>query len=235
MRIMTYNIRLGIQRGLEPVAHEIVEANADIVALQEVGRFWLMGPYRDTARELSSLTDLSHFAYAPTIEMPGKDQSPTPAQYGHAILSRWPIRSTLTMDLPQIEDEPRCLLLSTIDSPRGRLRVLSTHLSHLLSDRPTQAQSLLDFILDMPQETRPDLILGDFNESDDVAWVQSLQQKYNDADQARGRLTFPADDPNIRIDYMFAKDACWKDVEVRDAATEVSDHLPVTGILHFEA
>lgn len=242
MRIMTYNIRIGIQQGLEAIARVIRQANPDIVALQEVGKNWNYGPpVGDTLAKLSALTGLEFHAYAPTLTLPGQgvrdssdtQDAPIDAQYGHGLLSRWPITSTHIQPLTCIADEQRTLMFATTETNQGRLQILSTHLSHRDSDRPTQALELLEAAQKLAQTRQPALILGDLNEHSDAIWIKKLQKTWSDADQLQNRLTFPADAPRIRIDYLFAINAIWQnDVTVIDEQ-KASDHRPVIASLRF--
>ncbi|MFU8805780.1 MAG: endonuclease/exonuclease/phosphatase family protein [Bradymonadaceae bacterium] len=221
---MTYNIRLGLQEGLAPIARIIKESRADIVALQEVGRHWTHGPDGDTTTELSMMTGLEHAIYAPAIhqELEGRK----PAEYGHALLSRWPVADHTIVSLPQLEDESRLLLFSIIESPVGLLKIISTHLSHRESDRPTQAAFLLERIEGWLGEDGPHLLMGDLNSPPTEEWMGRLQEMMSDADKKAERLTFPASEPNRRIDYLFVRGGRWGEVDVIEEV-EASDHRPL--------
>jgi endonuclease/exonuclease/phosphatase family metal-dependent hydrolase len=223
MRIMTYNIRLGIQEGLSPIGRIITEAQADLVALQEVGRNWSYGPEGDTASTLARLTGLEHMVHVPAIE---EEHRGKPSFYGHALLSRWPIMDYSIVDLPQLADEPRRLLFSIIDSPSGYLKVLSTHLSHRDTDRPAQSTDLLDRVCNWLEEDGSHFLVGDLNADPSEPWIGELQTMMSDADRSAGRLTFPANAPRLRIDYLFCREGQWSQVEVLEEST-ASDHRPV--------
>lgn len=228
MRIMTYNIRLGIQQGLDAIARVIEQAGADIVALQEVGSHWSMGPPGDTLRELANTTGLIHFAYAPCIVEETTDGRP--ARYGHGLLSRWPIVESLVVPLTRHKDEPRALLHTTLQTDAGPLNILSTHLSHLPTDRPTHAEELLQAVHRLEDERMPQIVMGDLNEGPSGTWVETLQQLMADADAVLDRPTFPADHPGMRIDYLFVRYGRWTDCTVLDEP-EASDHRPVVATL----
>lgn len=241
MLIMTYNIRLGIQQGVEAIASLIRDSSADIVALQEVGKFWNNGPAGDTLARLSELTGLPHYTYAPALTLPGQgvaepsESTPTPldAQYGHGLLSRWPILQTHLEFLTRNKDEQRVLLFATVETELGKLQILSTHLSHLESDRPAQAKELVKAARRLAKTGEPTLLLGDFNDAPDTRWIKSLQKKWHDADQDQSRLTFPATDPRIRIDYLFVANAHWQTAATVIDEREASDHRPVIASLQF--
>jgi endonuclease/exonuclease/phosphatase family metal-dependent hydrolase len=220
MRCMTYNIRLGIQAGLDAIAAEICQEGADLVALQEVGNGWSMGPSGDTAKTLSALTGLPFYEHVPAIcEAPG-------VAYGHALLSRWPISLARIEMLPQRDDEPRAVLTSSIAIPLSPRPVtfVSTHLSYK-DDRDLQTEILIQTFEDLIANSDNGLIIlaGDLNEADDVPWIRDLAQRYCDADGALRRKTYPSEDATVRIDYLIASDGNWHDTHV-GSSHEASDH-----------
>ncbi len=241
MLIMTYNIRLGIQQGVESIASLIRDSSADIIALQEVGKFWNYGPAGDTLARLSELTGLPHYTYAPALTLPGQgvaapsESTPTPldAQYGHGLLSRWPIIQTHLQLLTQNKDERRVLLFATVETEQGKLQVLSTHLSHVDSDRPAQAKELVKAARKLAKTGDPVILLGDFNESPDTRWIKSLQKKWHDAGQHSSNPTFPASEPRVRIDYLMAANAHWQTDAIVIDEREASDHRPVIASLQL--
>ena len=220
MRVMTYNIRLGIQQGLAPVAELIRRHTPDVVALQEVGRHWVMGPSGDSTRELVERTGLAYHAYAPSL-----GYFP-PSQYGHALLSRWPIEAPRVVWLPRDSDEPRTMLISMIRAPDGPVRIVSTHLSHI-EDRRLQSPVVVDLVREAKADGGPPLmVMGDLNESPEDPWIVELQASMADAGADAGAPTFPAAAPEHRIDYLFASSGRWDDVEVVED-TSTSDHRPL--------
>lgn len=231
MRVMTYNIRLGIQQGLEAVAAVIAEASPDLVVLQEVGCFWTMGPAGDTARELAELVGLSHAIYSPAIRE-ARQGHDTPACYGHALLSRHPVRHHEQWFLPQLADEPRTALFSILETPHGALHVVSTHLSHRVTDRPAQAVFLVERMARLGALPGPLMLLGDLNEEPGVPWLRSLCETWADADADASRSTWPADEPRMRIDYLLAQGATWSDAVVLENA-DASDHRALMATLQW--
>lgn len=220
----TYNIRLAIQGGVNAIAHTIQSwAVPDILAIQEVGLNWVMGPSGDTTSALAQALGLPHSFYVPAIkeEHPGGGE----AQYGHALLSRWPITDAQTVHLPQRADEQRMLLKTQIESPQGSLTLISTHLSHRSSDRPEQGQFLLDWLAKSASE-RPRFVMGDLNATSEETWMQTLLSSWEDADGALDRPTYPAKAPTRRIDYILGQGAtCLEATVLSERAA--SDHRPL--------
>lgn len=219
--LMTYNIRLGIQQGVEAVAARINAAKPDIVALQEVGHHWIMGPSGDTTAKLAKLTGLDHHIFVPAIF---EDNN---AQYGHAILSRYPITALQHQNLTQNEDEPRVLLHSRLHiSETFNPIFLTTHLSWLDSDRPTHAKELTEAVNHYMTQGESVFVMGDLNEHHDVAWIQSLTHILADADHQQSRLTYPSTEPRLRLDYLLCSEGHWQDPTIIEDV-ETSDHFPV--------
>lgn len=214
MKVMTWNIRLGIQQGREAVADCIENLDADVVALQEVGRHWIMGPKGDTTAWLAKRLGYPSAIFVPCLRLVGG------AEYGHCLLSRYPLAYPRIVDLPMLVDEPRRLLLSQCHTPQGKLDIASTHLSHV-ADRDPQGKVLLQHAKHL---ANPAIILGDLN-TPKAPWLDVLMQEYLDSDPPN-RHTFPAGKPETRIDFILGKGVCFSDTEVADSG-DVSDHYPV--------
>ena len=131
--VMTYNIRLGLDSDLETIA--AVLAEADIVAVQEVGCEWVEGVPGNQAQQLAKLSGLNHFRFASALTVrPGTDPpepipAPTPEDrpgYGVALLSRFPLGPWTRHRLPKRKDEQRCILSGTVVTPSGPVTVMVT-------------------------------------------------------------------------------------------------------------
>ncbi len=225
LTIATFNIKLGLCRGIDAVAEAVDDLGGfDVLAVQEIGDHWTMGPGGDVPAQLAEQLGATDVYFVPTIEKP-RDDGP-PARYGHALFSRHPIESPQWFDLPQNEDEPRRMLHCSIATDAGRFEVLSTHLSHLPSDRPDQGVFLTTWLAEHPSRGDARFVLGDLNATRDEPWMTGFINQFTDADAKSGRPTFPADNPERRIDYVLAQNAELLDVNV-PPLTDVSDHRPV--------
>lgn len=229
LTLTTYNIRLGTQEGLESIAREIRRHPLpDVLALQEVGEYWTMGPPGPTTQTLAELLDIPHHFHAPALRKPGDN---TKARYGHSLLSRWPVEERTMIALPQGIDEPRVLLHTVLRTHVGPLEVLSTHLSHKKEDRLSQGEFLLQWLRNnAPAEDVPRVLLGDLNadlaDDPDDQWLEELTSLFDDADRQMKRRTYPSDAPRLRLDYIFALGLDLLDVQV-GANPKASDHLLV--------
>jgi endonuclease/exonuclease/phosphatase family metal-dependent hydrolase len=217
---MTYNIRLGIQQGVEAIARVIAAQKPDIIALQEVGKNWCMGPDGDTSAEIARLAGFEHFYYVPTIHEDPEHR------YGHALLSRWPIEHPRIFNFTQNIDEPRAALLARIATPDGPVRVIATHLSHKEDERALQAPELLELLEEFRADGEPTMIMGDLNEVEDADWMRRLAAGMSSAGERAGALTFPNPAPTRRIDHILLSQADLIRAEVLDEA-DASDHRPL--------
>lgn len=231
LRILTYNIHAGKDaagRGnLERVAEVVRRAGADVVLLQEVDRNTVRSGNVDQVAELARLTAM-HARFGKSLDYQG-------GEYGIAILSRWPIVAHevvgLRIEPPQVRaggsTEPRVALVVTIDTPRGPLRVVNTHLDASRDDAYRMQE-----VPRVIAAARGAIAGGDFNSTPGSAVHETVVRAgFRDAwsDCGRGNaLTFPAASPVKRIDYLFLRNRC-ASATVIDS--EASDHRPLLVVL----
>ena len=159
MKIVTYNIRFGLgldqSCDLERIAAEI--EGADIIALQEVERFWRHSGMVDQPQALGSLLKEYYWAYCPAFDVDASTANDDGSidnrrrQFGPMVLSRWPILSTRNLVLPQL---PASELISmttgalecVIETPLGPMRIYSLHLSSI---SPRERLLQIDTLLEM--------------------------------------------------------------------------------------
>jgi endonuclease/exonuclease/phosphatase family metal-dependent hydrolase len=225
LRVLTYNIHAGKDAdavvNLERVADVVKSTRADVVLLQEVDRRTKRSGNVDHLAELQRLTGLNA-AFAKALDWQGGD-------YGIAILSRWPIAAQEAVPLrAEGSIEPRMALVVSIDRPGRKLTVINTHLD--ASDEDTwRRQELVDLLAAIAKH-RPLLVGGDFNSTPDSAVQQTLRESgLIDLWSRCGKgsdLTYPANTPVKRIDYLFlnGKAPC---TTARVLNTQASDHRPV--------
>lgn len=215
LRVVTYNIRQGFgvegRFDLEAVARTLEDNPADVIALQEVGRGWVISGSADTLTWLSQRLDMPYVYGAAAGDL-----------WGNAILTRLPMQSTVHhFDNPG--RIPRGAVESEIGAPGQTYTVINSHLDHALDGGPAreaQARTLLDI---WGGRTHT-VLAGDLNAESDARSMQLLWQVgFLDPD-AGGPPTFPAD--GERIDYVLHTPDLAA-VEVRRPITSASDHEPV--------
>ncbi|MEZ5667139.1 MAG: endonuclease/exonuclease/phosphatase family protein [Alphaproteobacteria bacterium] len=158
MEVITYNIQYCLGRDGRFDAGRIVETirDADVVALQEVERFWTRSDDMDQCRVIADALPSHYWMFGPTIDVlkstgRGADAAVDNRrrQFGNMILSRFPILSSRNHLLPKYTDPEkftiqRGALEATIDAPFGPIRVYSTHLCHLsAAQRLRQVETIL--------------------------------------------------------------------------------------------
>lgn len=158
MKLVSYNIRFGLGTDqhidLERIAKTVQDA--DIIALQEVERFWKRSGMTDQPEILSGHLKDFYWAYCPAFDVDASERSNgviinRRRQFGPMLLSRWPIRSSRSIVFPKLGTAHEFnmdtgALECVIDTPSGPLRVYSIHLSAISSrERLLQLDHLLQF------------------------------------------------------------------------------------------
>ncbi len=155
MKFVTYNIQYGTGRDGKVDLSRIIDevTGADVIALQEVERFW---PRTGNVDQVKHFTD--HFsdyytAYGPGVDMHIEGTPPSDSnrrQFGNMILSRYPLEYCRHHLLPKHGSiGPLSIQRSTIEASikinQTLLRIYSVHLTHLSpATRLPQVAKLLD-------------------------------------------------------------------------------------------
>jgi len=167
MKIVTYNIQFGLGKDghfdLARIAREIEDA--DIIALQEVERYWQRSGNVDQPAELAKLLSKYYWAYGPYFDV---DASSILAdgniknvrrQFGNLILSKTPIISTRLFPLPKSELRQRHNMVVGVFEGviklknNGALRIYNAHLgARSQYDRIKQINAIHDIIRHAPAE-----------------------------------------------------------------------------------
>lgn len=235
LRVMTYNILHGMDYplwrtekraviDLSKTAEVIRGGGADICGLNEVRGAGLTPEYTAQADAIGGYLGFHH-VFGRSIYVGGTEP------YGNGLVSRYPIASSEVIPIPdpivdgRVPDgvESRSVLRCTFDFAGGKhLTVLATHFGLSLPERENAA-ALCRKLLET--EENPTILLGDFNSTPDEGILWRLRRDYRSVGDFR-KCTFPTDNPNIRIDYIFLNDR----VALRRhgiGPTSASDHLPV--------
>ncbi len=166
MKIVTYNIQYGKGRDgkfdLERTV-KVIEG-ADVIALQEVERYWKRSGNVDQVTVLADLLPDFYWVYAPGLDIDASYRDEDNRlinrrrQFGEMVLSRTPIISSRSFPLPKFgavtqHSIQQALLEAVIDTPAGPIRVYSAHLSHLSAEtRIPQIEAVLDIVNLAPSE-----------------------------------------------------------------------------------
>jgi len=221
IRIVLANVHYGFdvqgrQRAIE-VGTLLADLDADLVALNEVDRGWLISGSPDLLTTYALATGL-----APVFG-PAADEV-----WGNALLSRYPVLEVQRTRLPQGRDPlTRSALTVVIELPDGSpLAVVVTHLSDVDRQGDTrlpQAQSLAAIVARLRERGIPTVLAGDLNArpgDPELAVLEDLELSRALADN---RLTYPDVSPRVQIDHILIPPGSVI-VRVETLATGLSDH-----------
>ncbi|GHG44548.1 hypothetical protein GCM10011331_03170 [Flavimobilis marinus] len=236
VRLLSWNVHFGVTPApgvdLDRLADVIRGADPDVVALQEVSRGWVMGGGADMATYLARATGM-RFVAAPAADrqfvnvllVAPRFLDPSTEMPAGVVRTRLPYG-----DGPQW----RSAVTATVPVPGtgADLTVTSAHLQHRAENTPTRLAQL-DALLAAELADGSAVLAGDLNaepgwpEPDlltDAGWT-SAQDTAGDP----AALTFPAHDPQVRIDWVLGRDVTFESLEVLDDAT--SDHRPLLAVI----
>ena len=224
MRLMTYNIRLGLDSSLERIAQVITELSPDLVCLQEVGRFWTMGEPVDMRSVLMELTHIPFGFFVPALQQ-GR------AQYGITILSRYPIQIVARHPLPRRVDEPRVMAQCEIRAQGESITLVTSHVSVCPEDRALQLSMLSKHMATSLPVGHPAIFAGDLNATSKEPELGTLMKGLNLRSallEALGERpnTFPSKSPSSAIDWILVNDHM-KVASAGVSSLSGSDHLAV--------
>lgn len=240
LRVMTYNIHAG-HNDLEATAATIRAERADIVALQEVDVHWdARSTFADQATSLGDKLGMQ-VRFAPIYSLPGAPGAPR-REYGVALLSRYAITSFQNHPLTRLStvqagtppSPAPGFLEVALDMDGTTIHVFNTHLDYR-ADPAVRRTQVAETVAIIGDGSVPTLLFGDFNAPPSAPELQPLFVRLHDAwlGSADEGLTYPADVPVKRIDYVLAS----RHFRVRSArvpVTQASDHRPVVVELMFE-
>ena len=167
MKIASYNIQYGLGKDnrydLARIAREVEDA--DLIALQEVERYWQRSGCVDAPAVLASHLPEHHWVYGANLDMDASYRDPAGTlvnrrrQFGTMILSRSPIVSSRNHVLPkfgtltQHSIQQGALEVVIATEHAGPVRAYSVHLSHLSpATRMPQIEALLEIDARAPAE-----------------------------------------------------------------------------------
>ena len=233
LTVMSYNIYHGEQAyeagkgNLDDVADLIREVNPDFVALQEVDEM--------TGR-LADLNDGSPFSLVDSLAtltgMHGYFGQAIPFDgggYGEGLLSNKKLESHKKMlPIPKGGERRAVLYVATETKSGIPFTFAGTHLCHQYQkNRIAQVKAINSHFSDDQNV----IMAGDFNFSPASRPYQFVQKQWTDAALITNNqpdMTYPFEDPNQRIDYIFlSKQSSWQVLDLKVIKRNYSDHLPL--------
>jgi endonuclease/exonuclease/phosphatase family metal-dependent hydrolase len=222
--VASYNVHRCIGRDArcdpDRVADVVRELEADVVGLQEVGGDG------DQVAHIASRTGF-HAVLGPTLRR-------TDGDFGNALLTRRPLRTTRLVDLSIVGREPRGAIDAELDVEGGTCRLIVTHLGLRGYERRQQVERLLASVVEQPT---PELVvlLGDMNE-----WLGTARvlRRLRASFACAAVPSFPTIRPTLALDRVLVRPAsAFLSLRAHDTplARLASDHLPVRAELRGHA
>lgn len=227
LRVLCWNIHHG--RGadgvvdLARIARVIREARADVVALQEVDHRCRRSGGVDQTAELARLTGMDG-RFGRAMDFDG-------GQYGQAMLTKHPLRSTKVHPLPGT-GEPRIGFEAVLGWRDRDIRIVSLHLDLHAGQRAGQAKALTGALRD---GRWPTVVCGDVNDQPGSPAVTVLAAVFPTVPKAAPGLSHPADRPEVEIDHVFARGLVPAEPVVVLGERVASDHRPLLARLRLPA
>lgn len=179
IRIVSWNIARGCQ--LDKIAKFLVDANADLVLLQEVDKHARRTANRNIAEHLAQKLKMN-YVFGIEFQELGQGSRDAPAYHGQATLSRWPLddshvlrfRTQSTFWQPKLWMPPlpqfqrrlggRMALLSHAAIGKIKVAIYNLHLESRRGDELRRSQ-LAEVLNDAAQygSDVPVIVAGDFN------------------------------------------------------------------------
>lgn len=216
--IMTYNVRncKGLDETIDygRVADVISRFHPDFVALQELDSAAVRSAQKVVLNELAAHTQMIP-TYRASIKFQG-------GKYGIGMLTREKPVLVESISLPGREELRSLLVVET-----SKYVVCCTHFSLTAADRLASV-AIIDSIA--AKYNKPVFLAGDFNMSPNSQEMKALLRNWELLSNAQ-QPTFPADQPNECIDFIFRRKNMKVVVTVQKAEVVkeplASDHRPV--------
>ncbi len=232
IKVMTYNIHHGEGMdgiySLSRIARAIKEQSPHLVCLNEVDFKTERTFGDDQTRKIAADLGMD-FTFARNLEFQG-------GWYGNAILSRFPIEFAENKIFKyKNSHERRGVLHVIVKIADKRVHFYTTHLGVDSLESASEAKELLNIVLDWGTE-EPIIIAGDLNMEPSFQRIHEFSYYFYDIGYflEPAGYTFPSDNPQVRIDYIFSNDFLAPisvDVIKNENTIVASDHLPL--IVHF--
>lgn len=243
LKVITFNIRsFEPNFDLTPYAALLKSYNADIICLNEVenrsSRQMVDGKYRDVVQDFAAKLGLfGIFGYSYNLankkgEYPESNYTYCENElYGNAIMSRYPIMSSNSFQLPrppESADQRSVLTVDVLLPSQKTIRVAVTHLDHI-GGQMEQSQVLIsDKVLD---GKTPTILTGDMNEFRGGNVMNNILTKYDRMDNDDGTYL-----GSSKIDYILGSKGDWRLISSEVLSRylngeELSDHCPLMSVI----
>jgi endonuclease/exonuclease/phosphatase family metal-dependent hydrolase len=218
VRVLSWNVH-GFRSGVDGAVDVVAKCRPDILLLQETGRRSSLAAFT-AALELRISAD-------PSVLLRRRVRNAV------GVRKPWAIESTRHVRFEGSWLYPRGAAVADLGLGPARLRAISTHLGLRAQER---SHHVRDLLVEVDRYNGPSVVGVDLNSHPHQPAATALAERLHDSwePSIRPGHTYPARDPEARIDYVFVGGQ----ITVRDAdvvATDASDHLPISVELELHA
>ncbi len=227
---LSYNIKSAYGgRTLGQLSEVLKASQADVVLFQEIDRFAYRSRQVDMPAYFGSQLGFYH-AFGPNVDRPGR------ADYGTAIVSRYPIVSVTNTHLPRPGNtQQRGLLHAVIDVNGSEVSIYNTHLQN--QNEPARMLQVAAINRIVSADPRPQILGGDFNAQPESRPLQVLKSHWIDAWGTVGvgdGRTHPASNLRGRIDFLMYANPGITPIVSDVLSAKLSDHMAVRASFTIE-
>lgn len=208
LKVVTFNIwhNQGDWAARQPLlVQSIVEADADVVALQEVLEDAAVG-LPNQAQTLADALSASGRPYS--MHFASTDPEGAPRRYGNAILTRLPVLAHDSRKLQPLDDY-RTALRVRVEAFGRPIDIVDTHLAWQEDAGAVRARQIADLLSWLPRDGTPLIVMGDFNAPLSDSGLSTLTGvRFFSAlprDSVATTLNPAKGHPNQVIDHIFAE------------------------------
>jgi Metal-dependent hydrolase len=229
LKVMTYNIHAGIGAdgvlNLQRTADVIRNSNADVIAINEVDKNYdPRSNYVDQPAWLANELGMYYVFQKTTWKAPNAASGNLPREFGHMVLSKYPIEASDSWIYTEYDTHYRGLLETKINVNGNTFYFYVTHLGTDVADHPSQVQELL---MHTSRRAGPRIVAGDFNFIPTDAQHANMAAGFNDPlGTALQPYTFKVTNPTKRLDYFWGS----SHVQFSNTGiinTQAADHFPL--------
>lgn len=233
LKIMTFNIQHGRNHNcsgdvidLPLMAQTVREQNPDVVGFNEVRN----GNEVDHSTGRSNQAQYFQNELGGTCRF-GKAINISTFEYGNAIWSKHKMESFEVIPVPDVIEktegyyESRCIIKTEYLIDNKKLTVLNSHFGLGKGEADNAVETVLSLAKNIEGAM---IVMGDFNMAPEDPLIKKLASAFTDSHASLGvdAFTYPSNEPYIRIDYIFVRDA--RVIAADTVRKVVSDHYSIT-------